>query len=72
MTSCGNVVCVHKMVLQNRRLAAGSSESVGLILKNVLDMIKVLAEWVPKGLNAEQKNEHVITTCAILQHFEKD
>ena len=55
---------IHELILENRRISAKSiaeqlgtsSEGVGSIIHEDLDMRKLSAKWVPICLNADQKH----------------
>jgi len=56
---------IHELILEDRRISAKSiAEQLdisckrnGSIIREDLDMRKLSAKWVPKCLNADQKNQ---------------
>ena len=56
---------IHELILEDRRISAKSiaeqlgisRERVGSIIHEDLDMRKLSAKWVPKGLNAVEKRQ---------------
>jgi hypothetical protein len=69
-----NVDTIRSMILDDRRVSAKkiaealaiSQERVGYIFKEISDMRKLSAKWVPKCLNAGQKCDRVFASRAIL------
>jgi hypothetical protein len=65
-----NVDAIHSMILDERGISAKkiaqtlaiSRERVGSIIHEILDMRKLLAKWVPKRLNADQKHDRVLAS----------
>ncbi|XP_042310079.1 uncharacterized protein LOC121923591 [Sceloporus undulatus] len=70
---------VHDLILADQRISAKtiaetldiSRERIGFIIHEQLSMQKLLAKWVPKCLNDDQKRNRVDTSKLILQHFEQ-
>jgi len=71
---------IHELILENRRISAKSiaeqlgisSEWVGLIIHEDLDMRKLSAKWVPKCLNADQKRQRCQSSEQLLEFFRRD
>jgi transposase len=69
-----NVVTVHSMILDDRKISAKkiaetlmiSRERVGYIIHEILDMRKLSVKCVPKCLNADQKRDRMLVSQAIL------
>ena len=63
VTTPENIDQIHKVILEDHRISTKSiaeqlsisSERVGSIIREDLDMRKVPAKWVPKCLHADQK-----------------
>jgi hypothetical protein len=68
------------MILDDGRICAKkkaetlaiSSERVGYINHEILDMRKFSAKWAPKCPNADQKRDRVLVPQAILDRFRWD
>jgi len=66
--------------LENRRISAKSvaeqldisSERVGSINHEGLDMRKLSAKWVPKCLNADEKRQRYQSSEQLLEFFRRD
>ena len=71
---------IHELILEDRRISAKSiaeqlgisRERVGPIIHEDLDMRKLSAKWVPKYLNADQKNQRCQSSEQILEFFRRD
>jgi hypothetical protein len=80
VTITENVDATHSMILDDRRISARktyvtleiSQERVDYIIFKILDMRKLLAKWVAKCLNANQKGDRVLASQAILDRFRRD
>jgi histone-lysine N-methyltransferase SETMAR len=68
---------IHDLILEDRRISVKkiveilqiSRERVSHVIRNILDMRKLSAKWIPKFLNADQKRNRVIASQAILARF---
>jgi len=68
---------IHELILENRWISAKSiaeqlgisSEGVGSIIHEDLDMRKLSAKWVPKCLNADQKRQRGQSSEQLLEFF---
>jgi hypothetical protein len=64
------------MILVDRRISSKetaetletSFDRVGFIIHDVLDMRKLSAKWMPKGMNADKKRDRVVASQEILEH----
>jgi len=71
---------IHEIILEDRRISAKSiaeqlvisSERVGSIIHEDLDMRKLSAKWVPKCLNADQKRQRCQSSEQYLEFFRPD
>ena len=71
---------IHKLILADRRISATSmaeqlgisSERVGSIIHEDLDMRKLSAKWVPKYLNADQKRLRCQSSEQLLEFLRRD
>jgi len=71
---------IHELILEDRRISAKSiaeqlgisSERVGSIVHEDLDMRKLSAKWVPKCLNAYQKRQWCQSSEQLLEFFRRD
>ena len=71
---------IHELILEDRRISAKSiaeqrdisSEWVGSIIHEDLDMRKLSAKWVPKCLNADQKRQRCQSSEQFLEFFRRD
>jgi histone-lysine N-methyltransferase SETMAR len=76
-TTQENIDAIHDMILEDRRISSKkiaeilslSTERVSFVIRDVLDMRKLSAKWVPKCLNSDQKRERVETSKAILSRI---
>jgi len=68
---------IHELILEDSRILAKSiseqlgisSERVGSIIHEDLDMWKLSAKWVPKCLNADQKHQRYQSSEQLLEFF---
>lgn len=73
MTVPDNVDAIHSMIIDNWWIFTKNTaetlvitqERVGYIIQQIFDMRKLSAKWVPKGLDADQKHDHVVALQAI-------
>jgi len=71
---------IHELILEDRHILAKSiaeqlgisSERVGSIIHEDLDMGKLSAKWVPKCLNADQKRQRCQSSEQLLEFFWRD
>ena len=71
---------IHELILEDRRISAKSiaeqlgisCERVGSIIHEDLDMRKLSAKWVPKGLNEDQKRQRCQSSEQLLEYFRRD
>ena len=71
---------IHELNLEDGRISAKliakqlgtSRERVGSIIHEDLDMRKLSAKWVPKGLNADQKRQRCQSSEQLLGFFPSD
>ena len=71
---------IHELILEDRRISDKSiaeqlgisRESVGSIIHEDLDMLKLSAQWVPKCLNTDQKRQRCQLSQQILEFFRRD
>ena len=77
MTTSDIIDQIHELMLEDRRISAKtiveqlgiSRERDGSIIHEDLDMLKFSAKWVPKCLNADQKNQRCQSSEHILEFF---
>ena len=68
---------INELILEDRRISAKSiaeqlgisSERVGSIIHEDLDMWKLSAKWVPKCLNADEKRQQCQPSEQVLEFF---
>ena len=68
---------IHELILEDRRISAKSipeqlrisSERVGSIIHEDVDMRKLSAKWVPKCLNADDKRQLCQSSEQLLEFF---
>jgi len=68
---------IHELILEDRRISAKSiaeqlgisRERVGSIIHEDLDMRKLVAKWVPKCLNPDQKRQRCQSSEQLLDFF---
>jgi len=71
---------IHELILKDRRISAKSiaeqlgfsSERVGSIIHEDLDMRNLSAKWIPKCLNADQKRQRCQSSGQLLEFFRRD
>ena len=71
---------IHELILEDRRISAKSvaeklgisSERVGSIFHEDLDMRKLSVKWVPKCLNADQKHQWCQSSEQLLEFFQRN
>jgi len=80
VTTPGIIDQIHGIILEDRRISATSiadklgitSERVGSIIHEDLDMWKLCAKWVLKCLNADQKPQRCRSSEQLLECFRRD
>jgi len=71
---------IHELILEDRRISAKSiaeqlgisRQQIGPIINEDLDVRKLSAKWVPKGLNADQKRQRCQSSEQLLEFFRRD
>ena len=71
---------IHELILEDRRISAKSiaqqlgisSERVGSIIHEDLDMLKLSAKWVPTFLNSDQNRQRCQSSEQIWNFFRCD
>ena len=66
--------------MEDRRISAKSiaeqlgisRQQIGPIINEDLDVRKLSAKWVPKGLNADQKRQRCQSSEQLLEFFRRD
>jgi len=80
VTTPENIDQIHELIFEDRRISAKSiteqlgisSERVGSIIHEDLDMRKLSVKWIPKCLNAEQKLQRCHSSEQNLEFFLRD
>ena len=77
VTTPENIDQIHELILEDRRISAKSiaeqldisSDRLGSIIHEDLDMRKLSAKWVPKCLNADRKPQRCQSSEQLLDFF---